>query len=93
MCQAFESYSNEKRLPQQPKLSDDLIGTICRTIKLSSIQTVGVGYALIEWNFADAKKFLRNILPEVLVGTSIGEVNDDIIQGLFRLISSSEVSV
>ena len=92
MCQAFESYSSEKRLPQQPKMSDDIIGTVCRTIKLSSIQSIGVGYALMEWNFADAKKFLRNKLPEVLSGTSLGEVNDDMIQGLYRLISSSEVS-
>lgn len=74
-------------------MSDDMIGTVCRAIKLSSLQSVAFGYALIEWNFADAKKFLRNKLPEVLSGTSLGEVNDDIIQGLYRLISSSEVSL
>lgn len=91
LCQAFESYSNEKRLPQQPKIHDDIINIMCKTLKLSTIQTVAVGFALIDWNYADSRKFLRLKLPEVLAGTTLGEVNDDLIHGLFLLISSSEV--
>jgi hypothetical protein len=93
LCQAFESYSNEKRLPQQPKILDDIINIMCKTLKLSTIQTVAVGFALIDWNYADSKKFLKLKLPEVLAGTALGEVNDDLTHGLFLLISSSEVCI
>ena len=92
LCQAFESYSNEKRLPQQQKLPDDIISTVCKALKLSTIQSVAIGFALLDWHHSEAKKFLRAKLPEILPGASLSEVHDDLLHGLYLLTFSSEVS-
>jgi hypothetical protein len=91
LCQAFETYSNEKRLPQQQKLPDDIISTVCKALKLSTIQTVAIGFALLDWHHSEAKKFLRAKLPEILPGASLSEVHDDFLHGLYLLTFSSEV--
>jgi hypothetical protein len=91
LCQAFETYSNEKRLPQQQKLPDDIISTVCKALKLSTIQTVAIGFALLDWHHSEAKKFLRAKLPEILPGASLSEVHDDFLHGLYLLTFSFEV--
>lgn len=93
ICQAFESYSNEKRTPQQPKIADDIISNVCKTLKLSELQTVAVAFALIEWPSADAIKFLKAKLPEIALETSLEEVHNDLLHGLYLFISLSDVSV
>ena len=51
-----------------------------------------MAFALLEWPTADAKKFLKSKLPEIAIGASLDEVHNDLLHGLYLLISSSDVS-
>lgn len=51
-----------------------------------------MAFALLEWPNADSKKFLKIKLPEIALGASLDEVHNDLLHGLYLLISSSDVS-
>ena len=95
LCLALEGGSRQKGLQQGSRLPDDTISNICKTLKLSALQTVAFAFAISKSQYKvlaqDAIKLLRSKLPEISIGTDFNEVHNDIIHNLSILVASSEV--
>jgi hypothetical protein len=91
----MEGGNRRQSLQQGAKLPEDFLGTICRTLKLSPVQTIAVAYAISRSQYRslaqDAVKLLRSRLPEIGASSPLGELSEDILHGLALLASSSEV--
>ena len=77
------------------KLPDEYLLILSKTLKLSSAQSVMLGVALAQSSsralVIDALRFLRMKLPELNSPSALVDLSDDLIQGIYRFISKSEV--
>jgi len=91
-----EGGSRLKYLQQGTKLPDDLLPSICRTIKLSPLQSAAFGFAVAQTQYrtlaADAVRFLRSKLPEINAANLVmGEVSNEILHMLIHFVTTTEV--
>eukprot|EP01041_Mallomonas_annulata_P009060 gene9060-18769_t len=91
LCQAFDGGSRQKLLQQGNKLPEDMLLNICKTLKLSTAQTLAFAFALIQSPYRslnqEALKLLKAKLPEIV---SFENMHEDILHGLVQYVTTSE---
>eukprot|EP01041_Mallomonas_annulata_P006467 gene6467-13061_t len=91
LCQAFDGGSRQTLLQQGNKIPEDMLLNICKTLNLSTSQTLAFAFALIQSPYQslnqEALKLIKIKLPEIV---SFDNIYEDILNELVQYVTTSK---
>jgi len=92
ICQSFECVSRQRLSQQGNRFQDDMLGLICKLLKLSTTQTCALSFALTQSPVRslshEAFKLFKAKLPDV---DSFNDLHEDVLHHLVHYLTTTEV--